>query len=137
MSHVGGVGDASQVIAMEYPSFPFEARSALIFAILSGDLLSSNVLAGVARMVVAFGDQLRDETFKERVGFMSVRQLSRIAKERGAGSLCYAEAMLVAYNRKCKYTLRMTKLHSGKVAAEDDFVEENEEPLADDPVLEE
>jgi hypothetical protein len=49
----------------------------------------------------------------------------------------YAEAMLVAYNRKCKYTLRMTKLHSGKVAAEDDFVEENEEPLADDPVLEE
>jgi hypothetical protein len=45
--------------------------------------------------------------------------------------------MLVAYNRKCKYTLRMTKLHSGKVAAEDDFVEENEEPLADDPVLEE
>ena len=95
------------------------------------DSLGANVLAGVARMVVAFGDQLR------RVGFMSVRQLSRIAKERGAGSLCYAEAMLVAYNRKCKYTLRMTKLHSGKVAAEDDFVEENEEPLADDPVLEE
>lgn len=101
------------------------------------DSLGANVLAGVARMVVAFGDQLRDETFKERVGFMSVRQLSRIAKERGAGSLCYAEAMLVAYNRKCKYTLRMTKLHSGKVAVEDDFVEENEEPLADDPVLEE
>ena len=166
------------MIAMEYPSFPFEARLALIFAILSGDLLSSygvicavatleriytkygyhvldrtlrlcvgtwegdidslgaNVLAGVARMVVAFGDQLRDETFKERVGFMSVRQLSRTAKERGAGSLCYAEAMLVAYNRKCKYTLRMTKLHSGKAAAEADFVEENEEPLADDPVLE-
>ena len=92
------------------------------------DSLGANVLAGV---------QLRDETFKEKVGFMSVRQLSRIAKERGAGSLGYAEAMLVAYNRKCKYTLRMTKLHSGKVAVEDDFVEENEEPLADDPVLEE
>lgn len=68
---------------------------------------------------------------------LTIGELSRIAKERGAGSLCYAEAMLVAYNRKCKYTLRMTKLHSGKVAAEDDFVEENEEPLADDPVLEE
>lgn len=101
------------------------------------DSLGANVLAGVAKMVVAFGDQLRDETFKEKVGFMSVRQLSRIAKERGAGSLGYAEAMLVAYNRKCKYTLRMTKLHSGKVAVADDFVEENEEPLADDPVLEE
>lgn len=101
------------------------------------EALGKRTLAGVAKMVVAFGDQLRDETFKEKVGFMSVRQLSRIAKERGAGSLGYAEAMLVAYNRKCKYTLRMTKLHSGKVAVADDFVEENEEPLADDPVLEE
>lgn len=56
------------------------------------DSLGGNILAGVARLVVAFGDQLRDETFKEKVGFMSVRQLSRIAKERGAGSLGFAEA---------------------------------------------
>ena len=41
------------------------------------------------------------------------------------------------FANQMKYTLRMTKLHSGKVAVEDDFVEENEEPLADDPVLEE
>ena len=82
------------------------------------------------------GDLFRDETFKEKVGFMSVRQLSRIAKERGAGSLGYAEAMLVAYNRKCRYTLRMTKLHSGAITAEDDFIEENEDPLADAPVFE-
>ena len=79
--------------------------SALVHGRGISTLWGANVLAGVARMVVAFGDQLRDETFKERVGFMSVRQLSRITKERGAGSLCYAEAMLVAYNRKCKYTL--------------------------------
>ena len=101
------------------------------------DSLGGNILAGVAKMVVAFGDQLRDETFKEKVGFMSVRQLSRIAKERGAGSLGYAEAMLIAYNRKCRYTLRMTKLHSGTITTEDDFVEENEEQLEKDPVLEE
>lgn len=100
------------------------------------DSLGGNILAGVAKMVVAFGDQLRDETFKEKVGFMSVRQLSRIAKERGAGSLGYAEAMLVAYNRKCRYTLRMTKLHSGAITAEDDFIEENEDSLADAPVFE-
>lgn len=43
--------------------------------------------------------------------------------------------MLVACNRKCKYTLRMSSLRSGKVAAENDIVEENEEPLADNPVL--
>lgn len=104
-----------------------------------GDIesLSGNILFGVARMIVAFGDQLRDEIFKEKVGFMSVRQLSRIAKERAAGSLGFAEAMLIAYNRKCKHTLRMTKLHSSKEAMEDDFIEENEEPLANEPVLEE
>ena len=101
------------------------------------DSLGGNILAGVARMVVAFGDQLRDEIFKEKVGFMSVRQLSRIAKERGAGSLGYAEAMLIAYNRKCRYTLRMTKLHSETVTVEDGFVEENEEQLENDPALEE
>ena len=99
--------------------------------------LSGYILAGVEKMMLAFGDQLRDETFKEKVGFMSVRQLSRIAKERGAGSLGYAEAMLIAYNRKCRYTLRMTKLHSGTITTEDDFVEENEEQLEKDPVLEE
>ena len=93
-------------------------------------------LFGVAKMVVTFGDQLRDEIFKEKVGFMSVRQLSRIAKERGAGSLGYAEAMLVAYNRKCKYTLRMTKLHSSKAAVEEDSADENEALLKDNPVLE-
>ena len=57
--------------------------------------------------------------------------------ERWKSGAILLSSMLVAYNRKCKDTLRMTKLHSGKVAAEDDFVEENEEPLADDPVLEE
>lgn len=60
-----------------------------------------------------------------------------LRKKRGAGSLGYAEAMLIAYNRKCRYTLRMTKLHSGTITTEDDFVEENEEQLEKDPVLEE
>ena len=101
------------------------------------DSLGGNILNGVAKLVVTYGDQMRDELFKEKVGLMSVRQLSRTAKERGNGSLGYAEAMLVAYNRKCRYTLRMSKLQSGKVSAEDDFMEENEEPRADDPVLEE
>ena len=65
-----------------------------------------------------------------------LEEIIRISEPTGIIPGPYAEAMLVAYNRKCKYTLRMTKLHSGKIASEDDFVEESEEPLADDPVLE-
>ena len=64
------------------------------------------------------------ELFKEKVGVMSVKQLSRTAKERGAGSLGYAEAMLVAYNRKCKYSLRWSKLHERKADASDELEED-------------
>ena len=90
------------------------------------DSLGANMLNAVARMVVAYGDQLKDETFKEKVGAVSVRQLSRTAKERGGGSLSYAEAMLVAYNRKCKYTLTWAKLHSDN-GRKSDFCDDDEE----------
>ncbi len=75
------------------------------------DSLSANVLNGIARLVYTFGDQLRDDSFKERVGAVSIKQLSRTAKERRPGSLGYAEAMMVMYNRKCKYPLQWTKLY--------------------------
>ena len=75
------------------------------------DSLSANVLNGLARLVYTYGEQLRDDSFKERVGAVSIKQLSRTAKERRPGSLGYAEAMLVVYNRKCKYPLQWTKLY--------------------------
>lgn len=78
-----------------------------------GDMnsLAANSLNGVARLVFTFGDSLRDELFKERMGLISVKQLARTAKERRPGSLGYAEAMLVVYNRKCKYPLQWNKLY--------------------------
>ena len=81
--------------------------------------LSANFLNGVARLIVAFGNSLKDDIFKEKVGFMSVKQLSRTAKERRPGSIGYAEAMLVAYNRKCKYPLRWTKLYEKNLGTSD------------------
>lgn len=100
------------------------------------DSLGGNVLNGVARMIAAYGDQLKDDVFKERVGVMSIRQLTRTAKERGAGSLGYAEAMLVAYNRKCKYTLKWSKLHSGHKDYDDDFCAEEEDSSEEEDELE-
>ena len=77
-----------------------------------GDMnsLCANFLNGVARLVNTYGDKLKDELFKERVGATSVKQLTRNAKERRPGSMGFAEAMLVAYNRKCKYPLVWNKL---------------------------
>lgn len=82
-----------------------------------GDInsLSANMLNGIARLVHTFGDTMRDEIFKEKVGEMSVKLLSRTAKERRPGSMGYAEAMLLAYNRKCKYPLKWTKLYEKNV----------------------
>lgn len=77
--------------------------------------LSANMLNGIARLVYTFGDALKDETFKEKVGEMSVKLLSRTAKERRPGSMGYAEAMLLAYNRKCRYPLKWTKLYEKNV----------------------
>lgn len=82
--------------------------------------LSSNMLRGVCRLVVAFGDEMRDDLFKEKVGRYSAKELARQAKDRRAGSLGFAEAMLLAYNYKMKHRLRWGKLYNkkGKAAEE-------------------
>lgn len=76
--------------------------------------LSSNMLKGIATLIVVFGDRLRDDLFKEKVGYFSARDIGRTAKERKAGSLGYAEAMLLAYNRKMKYPLPWSDLYTKK-----------------------
>ena len=75
-----------------------------------GDLnsLSANFLNGIAKLVVAFGDALNEEVFKEKLGAISVKQLSRTAKDRQAGSMGYAEAMLLEYNGKKKTANRLS-----------------------------
>lgn len=74
--------------------------------------LTSSMLRGVALLVATFGDSLRDDLFAERIGAVSAREITRTAKERRAGSIGYAETMLLMYNKKTKSTLSMTRLHS-------------------------
>lgn len=85
----------------------------LCIATWEGDYnsLSANMLKGVSRMIVAYGNALKDDIFKEKVGAFSSKEIGRIAKERKAGSLGYAEAMLLAYNKKMKAPLQWNKLH--------------------------
>ena len=83
--------------------------------------LTANILKGIARLIVAYGDSLRDDLFKEKVGAFSARDIGRTAKERKAGSLGYAEAMLLAYNRKMKCGLKWSKLYTNKNDIPDDI----------------
>ena len=83
--------------------------------------LSSNMLKGIARLIVAFEDEMRDDIFKDKVGRYSAKEISRTAKERKVGSLGYAEAILIAYNRKMKNALRWAKLYTRKGEMPDDI----------------
>lgn len=64
--------------------------------------LSANMLNAVAKIIITFGNALNEDVFKERVGCLSIKQLTRTAKERRNGSMGYAEAMLIEYNGKKK-----------------------------------
>ena len=89
----------------------------LIIATWEGEpkSFSGNMLNGVARFLYAFEDKVNDNTFKEKLGEVSIKELTKMAKERRAGSLGYAEAMLIIYNKRLKNTLTWNDLYKNKV----------------------
>jgi hypothetical protein len=91
---------------------------------------SGNILNGIARCVVAYGNQLQDDIFKDKVGTEPVKALVRTAKERRPGSLGYAEAMVNLYNKRNKYRLSIKKLY-GEMSDEELDAEAEEENLDD------
>lgn len=92
--------------------------------------LSANMMSGVARLIYAYGEDLKDDIFKEKIGKCSVKEISRNAKERRPGSLGYAEALLLAYNKKCRIQLRMEALYTHKTPNKK--LKEVSEPLPED-----
>ena len=88
--------------------------------------LSGNMLMGIARIVVAYGDQIKEDVFKDHVGMVSVKSIIRTAKERRPGTMGYAEAMMLAYNNKNKYQLSLRTLYGGKKNSQETGKEEGE-----------
>lgn len=88
--------------------------------------LSGNMLMGIARIVVAYGDQIKEDVFKDHVGMVSVKSIIRTAKERRPGAMGYAEAMMLAYNNKNKYQLSLRTLYGGKKTGQESRKEESE-----------
>ncbi|MBQ9278813.1 MAG: hypothetical protein IJ224_09310 [Lachnospiraceae bacterium] len=90
--------------------------------------LSSNMLWGVAKVIYAYKDKLDDDRFKEKLGVISVRELSRTAKERRAGSLGYAEAIVLNYNKKSHGVLNIEELYKNKIPPEKNLKEKLNAP---------
>lgn len=93
--------------------------------------LCSGILKGIAMLIVAFGDKLRDDVFKEKVGIHTSREICRVARERKGGTIGYAEAMLIEYNAKTRKGLKRSLLYAGKkrkqVSDDAELGEEEEE----------
>lgn len=96
-------------------------------------------MKAVAKLVVVYRDMLDDELFKEKVGALSIKQLSRTAKERRSGSLGYAEVMVLEYNGKKKSTasrLPINMLYSKGLTSLDPIIDDNETYEVNDDALE-
>lgn len=110
-------GHICAVNALEYifDKYGYQVLDRTLFLVVSTwegevDSLGCNMLKGVAKLVVSYGDQLNDEEFVSRLSKVSVREIIRTAKDRHAGTQGYAEAMLLQYNKRLKYPLRWNSL---------------------------
>ncbi len=112
-------GHIHAVSALEYifDKYGYRVLDRTLFLVVSTwegevDSLGGNMLKGVAKLVVSYGEQLNDEEFVKRLSKVSVREIIRTAKDRHAGTQGYAEAMLLQYNKRLKYPLRWNSLTS-------------------------
>lgn len=75
---------------------------------------SANMLNGIARLLFCYQGEIKEELFKEKLGRVSVKEISRTAKDRKSGSLGFSEALLLIYNKKLQHPLKFEKLYSHK-----------------------
>ena len=85
---------------------------------------SANMLNAVAKLITVYQDQMDDESFKEKLGAVSLKSLIGTAKERRPGSMGYAEAIILEYNGKRKNP--HTRLAMNKLYARDNFFVEDD-----------
>lgn len=114
--HHGGICAVSTLESI-YDKFGYHVLDRtlrLIIGTWEGSALSfsANMLNGVARIIHCYKEDLRDDLFKERLSKVSVKEISRTARDRRAGSLGYAEAIMLVYNKKSHNPLKFEKLYA-------------------------
>lgn len=73
---------------------------------------SANIFYAITRLVVAYKDELKDEIFKEKLGCVPIKELTRKAKELRTGSLGFTEAMVLFYNKKLRTPLEWNQMYA-------------------------
>ena len=129
----------AEYIYRKYGYHVLDNTIALCIATWQGDpnSLVSNILKGVAKLLVAYGERLDMNMFKEKIGMYSLREIIRNANARNNGSLGYAESMLAVYNKRMKYPLPISKLYNKRSVSMPDFAVESEDEFIEEysPVI--
>ena len=76
---------------------------------------SANIMNGMDRFLYSYQDKVSETVFKEKLGIISIKELTKTAKERKAGSLGFAEAMLIYYNKRLKCPLPWNELYEIRI----------------------
>ena len=76
--------------------------------------LTSNMLKGLAMLLAAYDDVIKDDIFVDKLGDVSIKELTRTAKDRRPGPAGFAEAMLVYYNKKSRTPISAEPLYRFK-----------------------
>ncbi len=129
---------ALEFIFTKYGFHVLDKTLYILVATWEGDpfSLAANMLKGMAKLLVCYENKLRLDVFQERLSRYSAKEITRVAKERRSGSMGFAEALLIYYNKKSRNPLRWNNLYNNKGDIDDDEqlddVEGNEEETADD-----
>ena len=75
---------------------------------------TSGIMKGIAKLIESYGDNLKEETFIDRLSKVTPKEIIRTAKERRAGMMGYAEALLIYYNKKTRSPLPWQTLYIRK-----------------------
>ena len=109
ISHKRAPGVICAVAALEYIYAKYgihilRRTLRLIIGTWEGDVnsFSSNMLKSVALLCAVFKDELNEDNFKEKLGCISIKQLTRTARDRKGGCMGFAEALVIEYNGKKK-----------------------------------
>ena len=77
--------------------------------------LGASVLKGIAKLIKVYDTDIKDTTFIEKLGNVSIKEIIRTAKERKGGAMGFSEAMLMEYNKKSHSPLSIQKLYDRSV----------------------
>jgi len=127
---IGGICAIStlEYIFKKYGYHILDDTLRLCIATWEGDVnsFSSNILKGIAKLLVTYGSKLDNHVFKDKLGACSIKEITRSAAERSNGSLGYAEAMLSIYNKRMRYPLKYSYLYNKKGISEPDYLNKDD-----------